>query len=99
MGEDPEESQGGAELCKCGAEATNRGHSLQRFATKPRLELIVVLSLSSRGRHGTGEGGEGPHLYRSPIVETSKLRCGNGLRMSLSSGRGTRRLQTWPRNS
>ena len=44
MGEDPEESQGGAELCKCGAEATNRGHSLQRFATKPRLELIVVLA-------------------------------------------------------
>ena len=31
MGEDPEEIQRGAELCKCGSEATNRGHSIQRL--------------------------------------------------------------------
>ena len=67
MGEDPDESESGAELCKCGVEATNtRGHSLQRFPTNAgSLMSIVILSLSSRGRHGTGEGGEGPHLYRS----------------------------------
>ena len=69
MGEDPNESQRGAELCKCGSEATNRGHSVQRFFfTNPgcfEVKIIMVLSLSSGGRHGTGEGGEGPHLYRS----------------------------------
>ena len=68
MGEDPEEIQKGAELCKCGSEATNRGHSMHRFFLQRTevLSLIVLLSLSSGGRHGTGEGGEGPHLYRSP---------------------------------
>jgi len=78
MGEDPEESQGGAELCKCGAEATNRGHSLQ--------------SLSSRGRHGTGEGGEGPHLYRSGNKKAADLASqflddvGHNVRYSVKHG-------------
>jgi len=78
MGEDPNESQRGAELCKCGSEATNRGHSMQ--------------SLSSGGRHGTGEGGEGPHLYRSGNKKAADLASqfledvGHNVRYSVKHG-------------
>jgi len=78
MGEDPEEIQRGAELCKCGSEATNRGHSIQ--------------SLSSGGPHGTGEGGEGPHLYRSGNKKAADLASqfledvGHNVRYSVKHG-------------
>ena len=75
-----------------------------RKAGSLELSLIVLLSLSSGGPHGTGEGGEGPHLYRSPphlkVLTLFKVELGaNVLRMSLITGRGTRRLQIWLPNS
>ena len=102
-------SRGNPERCRA-LQVRFRGHQPRTQHTKVVLErlevliLIVLLSLSSGGPHGTGEGGEGPHLYRSPphlkVLTLFKVELGaNVLRMSLITGLGTRRLQIWPPNS
>merc|ERR1712012_287523 len=56
--EEADERSTNAELCKCGVEATNKLHSQQSL---------------ERAQHGSVEGGESPHLYRSGNQKAATL--------------------------
>jgi len=56
--EEADERSTNAELCKCGVEATNKLHSQQSL---------------ERAQHGSVEGGESPHLFRSGNQKAATL--------------------------